>query len=84
MLHSFIHSFKSRKSQPGLDQDQRAHKARYKHSLNQFAIDAGARAPEGVIRAANSQSQGTWRASAKRQFDSLLARVSAIYFSAED
>ncbi len=43
-------------------------------------INSGARAPESVTHAANSQSHGTWRASAKCQLHSLLARVSTINF----
>ncbi len=50
----------------------------------EFVINSGAGAPERVTRAANSQSHGTWRASAKHQLDSLLARVSAMHFPAED
>ncbi len=38
------------------------------------------RVPESVTRAANSQSHGTWRASAKRLLVSLLSRVSNSLF----
>ncbi len=50
----------------------------------EFVISTGARAPVNVTRVANSQSHVTWRASAKCQLHSLLTRVSAINFSAED
>ncbi len=35
----------------------------------EFVINSGAHAAESVTRAANSQSHGTWRASAKRHLD---------------
>ncbi len=50
----------------------------------QFVINSGVCAPESVTHAANSQSHETWRASAKCKLDSLLTRVSAMHFSAED
>ncbi len=47
----------------------------------EFVINSGARAPERVTRAANSQSQGTWRASVKNQFTSHESRRNSLFCS---